>query len=91
MKKLTVVSSLFLFSLSACAIASETYLPDGSKGFSINCSGMVQSWNDCYQKAGELCRERGFKVVAGGTERGYIATPQSAGTVINRNMLISCK
>ena len=77
--------------LSACAMSEESYLPDGRKGHAISCSGTALTWNDCYKKAGEICRERGYTVVDGGSERGQVSSRQFSGPVIIRNMMIACK
>jgi len=81
--------------LVGCATATPTYAPDGSQAHSLNCSGTARNWGMCYEKAGELCKERGYEVVAGGTD-------QSAGAYANRegfyassshtrNLVVKCK
>jgi hypothetical protein len=80
-----------LLVLTGCATSSETYLPDGQKGHSITCSGTALTWGSCYEKAGAICGERGYDILAGGAEKGAVTTGAFAGTTINRNMLIRCK
>ena len=65
----------FMLMLSALAIAasgaantrmmtraSETYLPDGSRGYHIDCSDLG-AWGNCHERVGMLCKERGYEVV----------------------------
>lgn len=81
--------------LAGCAVARPTYTPEGKAGQSISCSGGINSWGTCYEKAGELCGPRGYIVLARNGEQGSIAsvTPQGgfAGTTHSRNLLIQCK
>lgn len=53
---------LMVFLVSSCAIARETYLPDGSKGYSISCDGSAVGINVCFEKAGSICGERGYHI-----------------------------
>lgn len=81
---------IVLLFLVGCATSKETYTPDGSLGYSVDCSG-TKSWSPCYEKAGELCGSRGYLVVAGGSEQGFVATQVFAGSTISRSMVIRCK
>jgi len=80
--------------LSGCAIAHQTVMPDGRQGLSINCSGAAQTWNSCYEKAGEQC-PHGYDIVgkdgdgvAGfGAGNGWAAGSASA----TRTLLVACK
>ena len=47
---------LFIFS---CANVSKAYVPDGGEAYSLNCSGTARNWGMCYEKAEEICKERG--------------------------------
>ena len=82
-------------SVTACATSRETYTASGEKGHSINCSGMALNWGMCYEKAGEICGEKGFDVIAGGADQGAVITGGQfglfGGTVMNRSMIIKCK
>lgn len=81
--------------LAGCATSRETYLPDGSVGHSIQCSGAALSWGQCIEKAGELCGSRGYETLVAPGEQGVVATGSQygafAGTTHNRNMIIKCK
>lgn len=89
--------------LLGCASASKTYGPDGREVHSINCSGLARTWGMCLEKAGEICGAKGYDVMtstgdtgafvqgtSAGTSMGY-NTQVSGGTVITRNLLVSCK
>lgn len=81
--------------LTGCATSKQTYAPDGSNAYSLDCSGTARNWGMCYEKAGELCKEKGYTVVAGGSDSDatMIATNQGAfaSSKNNRSMLIKCK
>lgn len=85
---------LIVLLLSGCAaLATPTHLPDGSMGYGINCSN--SDWNACYQKAGELCKERGYEVITGGSEQSAVVTANPyalyGGTMTTRTMIVKCK
>ncbi|NUY33267.1 hypothetical protein F0160_22545 [Paraburkholderia sp. JPY303] len=81
--------------LGACTTASHTYGPDGRPAYTLNCSGAQHTWGSCYEKAGELCGERGYDVLAGGAEGGAAMGGGSSAffgtTTVTRSMLIACK
>jgi hypothetical protein len=93
------MKALYLFALCAivagCATSRETFLPDGEKGHSINCSGTALNWGMCYEKAGDICGSRGYTVIAGGSDQGVVVAGNQyglyGGSVMNRSMLIKCK
>lgn len=93
MKKITLLSLLF----TGCAVATTqpTYSPDGSHAHSINCSGSARTWGMCYEKAGEICKERGYEIVGGGTDQNALLLANGngafAGKSNSRSMLIKCK
>lgn len=95
MKKHIITSGLVALAASGCVVTKQTYGPDGSAAYSMNCSGIAMSWASCYEKAGALCGARGYNVLAVNGETGavIVANPQSAfgSTVINRTMMVSCK
>lgn len=53
----------YVSGLTACAVAKSTYLPDGSKGFSISCDGAAVGINVCFEKAGDLCGASGYDLI----------------------------
>ena len=62
MKKIYVPLLITLL-LTSCAMSKETYLPDGSVGHSISCDGSAVGMNVCFEKAGEICGSKGYKLV----------------------------
>lgn len=86
---------LGLIPLAACATQKTVYLPDGRKGYSINCSGAALSWEMCYQKAGAICTTNGYEIVAKDGDQGATMSGTQygifAGSVITRVLLIACK
>lgn len=86
---------LLLLLLAGCASSKVTHMPDGSIGHSINCSGSALTWNGCYEKAGELCKERGYTVIAGGSDETAVVAGNQFGVygsaAATRSMLVKCK
>lgn len=97
---------LLCIGLSGCAVAYDSYLPDGSKGYNIDCSGSMMTYTSCMQKAGDLCGDKGFQVFAAdgsstpvGFSNGsafvnqYGGQAQSSswfGSAVSRGMLVKC-
>ncbi len=81
--------------LCGCTTQKTIYLPDGRQGYSINCSGAANSWEQCFTKAGEICKANGYETVTKAGDQGatFSATQYGAfgGSVMNRVMLIACK
>jgi len=83
-----------ILALTGCATASPTYLANGAKGQSIDCSGEAMAWKACYEKAENVC-PNGYTFV------GSDGTPQPApedktlgadlGNYKNRVLVITCK
>lgn len=92
MRKIAVLAVL---ALAGCATAKTTYLPDGSQGHSIQCSGTALNWGMCYEKAGALCGAKGYEVVTRSGDQGAIVSGSQTGvfggSVMNRSMLVKCK
>jgi len=85
--------------LVGCAPSREIYLPDGSVGYNIQCDGTANSISNCFQKAGELCRSKGYsllnregEMVPFGTSTGAQgANVTQAGAFVSRTLFIKCK
>lgn len=93
-----MIKLIMIFSclgLAGCAVTKQTFGPDGRPAASINCSGWAMGWDACFKKAGDICKEKGYDVVAANGETGAVVTanPESvfAGSIMNRVLLISCK
>ncbi len=88
--------------LSGCGVAASSmqiYTAEGKRGYSINCSGGDRNWGLCYQKAGNICKERGYEVLEVTGEAGTVTAVKSGTgmstatttTTHNRIMIIQCK
>ena len=64
MTKTALVAAFSGLVLVGCAITKETYLADGRKGYSISCDGAAVGINVCFEKAGELCKGKGYDLVS---------------------------
>ena len=49
--------------LASCTTAKEISLPDGSKGYSVSCGGTLNSFASCFNKAGEMCGDKGYQIL----------------------------
>jgi hypothetical protein len=80
--------------LTGCATSKTTYLPDGSVGHSIVCSGSALSWAQCEQKAGAICKSEGYTVISRDEDTGASISGTQfglfGGTTHNRSMLVKC-
>ena len=47
-----------------CATVKEVYMPSGEKAYSIDYTGNTLSREHCLKKAGELCKEKGYKILS---------------------------
>ena len=86
---------MLTFLLSSCATANKTYTSSGEQGYSINCSGTALNWGMCYEKAGNLCGEKGYEVLEKTGDQGATVSGNQfglyGGSVMNRSMIIKCK
>lgn len=97
MKKVLLI--LPVITLIGCASATKTYAPDGRVAYSIDCSGTARNWGMCYEKAGEICKEKGYDTIMVNGEQGAsvggYANQHNAGiygsSLHFRTMAIACK
>jgi hypothetical protein len=91
----TIFALLAVTTLAGCATSTQTYAPDGGQAHSINCSGAALTWGQCYEKAGSICKERGYDVVGGGSDANGVVTANNGSAVgvrgSTRSMVIKCK
>lgn len=89
------------------ATKSEIYLPDGSVGYNISCDGSALSSSECYNKAAEICKEKGYILIAKDREAHDVGVSNGSANVsdagggaeyishqgadISRNIYIKCK
>lgn len=103
-KALSLLAALLL--LSACVHDKAAYLPDGSTGYHISCNGSWFSMGDCINRAGELCKDKGYTVInqngealpfamsnGGFSSNAYGASGgynSQSGVVVNRDLFVKC-
>lgn len=66
-KKIELAACLGMLALAGCASApsvNESYGPSGKPSYEISCNNMSASLGACYQKAGEMCKDRGYNVIS---------------------------
>jgi hypothetical protein len=95
MIKTIYVLSLTVIILGGCATSRKTHTSDGKEGYILNCSGGASTWGKCYERAGDLCGEKGYEVLEKigetlSSSSGNVLETHS-GTDINRNLIIRCK
>jgi len=92
--KISIAAAL-AFLVVGCADSEPTFTSSGQKGHSIDCSGEFSTWGECYEKAGELCGARGYRVLEkmGDKESNIFAGKDIlSGTSTNtRSLIIQCK
>lgn len=79
--------------LAGCVVAKPVALPNGSTGYSINCSGRFDM-GDCMNKAAEVCKGP-YQMVDGNSEgAGGMMMPAGNGVMavsaIRRTLIVSC-
>lgn len=64
-KNLLSIASATLFIAGCSTTALPTYTSSGVAGYRINCGGFFGDGDlgSCYQKAGEVCATRGYRVM----------------------------
>ncbi|HVO48520.1 MAG TPA: hypothetical protein VMT29_19545 [Steroidobacteraceae bacterium] len=75
--RLVALGALGAIALGGCGGMHKTYLPDGNRGYSISCRGVLNSWDSCLVKAGRVCGTRGYDTLRS--------------SEFDRSLLISCK
>jgi hypothetical protein len=86
---------LLTLALTGCTSAKPITTPDGRQGFTVGCSGNTLSWEDCFERAAEICGGRSYDVFTSkGEESALVAAepqPLSDKTAKARSMVIACK
>ena len=94
LRKKHLIVLLSTVMLGACATSKEVYTTDGTRGFSINCSGSMLNWDSCYERAVELCSASGYEVLEKIGEEELIKQSDHStlnrGSIVHRRMIINC-
>lgn len=93
--KTTSLATIVTLLLVGCADSQPVFTSNGKKGHSIDCSGEFSTWGDCYEKASEICKARGYRVLEkmGDKESSITAGKDGlfSSTTHTRNLIIQCK
>ena len=49
--------------LCGCVYSKDVYTSDGDLAYNIVCGGTLNSWDNCYTKAGKICKEKGYEIL----------------------------
>ncbi len=83
---------LMLLLVSCAEIQPKEFKgPNGKTAYSMMCSGMGRTLDDCYKKAGELCLS-GYNIIDRAS--GTVAVPVSGGGIIaapQHHLAVECK
>ena len=91
MKFRQIIIATITLILSGCAVEPKQFIgPNGKTAYSMRCSGMGRSLDECYQKAGEMC-PNGYTIVDRST--GTVAVPVNGSIMAapQNNLAIECK
>jgi hypothetical protein len=80
--------------LAACVTSEEIDIAEGGRGYSIDCSADHLNWSLCYEKAGQICGEKGFEILDKTGDTGVVIAGVHYGVYgesdQNRSMIIKC-
>lgn len=85
--------ALGILAVAGCADVPATAVsgPTGETAYSMKCSGMGRTKEDCYRKAGEMC-PNGYAIVDSSSRMsGVILTQHAAIPTHQEYMLVTCK
>lgn len=76
---------------TGCATSKPAYMPDGRQGHVIDCSSEFLTWGQCYEKAGQLCKDKGYERVAEKADESVSASGWYASSSNSRTLVVACK
>lgn len=83
MKKNIMKYFVFLMPLlGACAQTQTIIAGDGQSAISVDCSGSMNNWQNCYNKIGEMCGAYGYEVIRSTLDGNSIRGKESDHRVI---------
>lgn len=85
--KTVLTAATLALALTSCATSKAVYTPDGKQGHALQCGGTAMTWNDCQEKAGQICGSKGYEVLDRQENTSYVL----GSPAISRTMLIACK
>jgi hypothetical protein len=94
MKRILVIS-MTLATLNGCATAEMKYLNNGQQGLAIDCSGEVNSWAACYEKAEASCAGTGYNIIGTDGTPSLKESDKTLGADVgnfkSRSVVVVCK
>jgi hypothetical protein len=105
MLRISFATAVACLLVGACVNSTPIHTADGRQGHAISCSGAglygtyVASWNQCFERAGEICGARGYDILSKSDETGVLGGSSynqyggggSISTSKNRSMVMACK
>lgn len=73
MKSYLILSIVSLLFLCSCSGVKQSYSPNGKPSYEIKCNNAAASLNGCYQKAGEICKSKGYSVISTNREAPFVS------------------
>jgi hypothetical protein len=89
MKHISLV--LFALIINACASSNTAVTADGKVEHHVYCSGFMYSWDDCYEKASEICGAKAYDVLQKYEDEGAFVAYENAQELPDRRLIIRCK
>jgi hypothetical protein len=81
--------------ITGCSTSEPVYTATGSIGHAIECSGLAQTWNACFAKAGALCGAKGYTILSQTGEREAVSggplVDYISPSAVARSMVVTCK
>ncbi|QWD71584.1 hypothetical protein [Polynucleobacter sp. UB-Raua-W9] len=91
-KPITIALLAVLAGVVGCAsVAPVKFVgPNGKTAYSMRCSGMGRSMEECYQRAGEVCPS-GYNIIDNSSGTVAMMTQGTMIAGVKRDMAIECK
>ena len=90
-----LLAATLVLALAGCTSAKPLMTPDGRRGYTVDCSERLLTWEDCFEQADELCKGRNYNVFTRVGEQSALvaAEPQHLrdSPTTRRSMVIACK
>jgi len=89
-----LICIILVLIIVGCAVSKPVHLPDGQTGYTVDCSGTKLNWAYCAKKAGQLCKEKGYKILSVNgrppSKTAYESPEIYYYSMAGRTMTISC-
>jgi len=86
---------LLILALTGCTSTTRITMPDGRQGFAVACTERLLTWEDCFERADEICGGHSYEIFTqAGAESAFVASePQHLADVPAeaRRLVIICK